>query len=313
MAHAHAHHIHHRTATKKLAISTGLTIVFVVVGIVAGIYANSLALIGDAFHNFTDALALGLAFWALRLERRPPTPSKSFGYQRAGVLAAFLNAGTLVGLTAYLLIEAWERFREPEPVNSTAMLVAAFAGLAVNTFITLWLREEGKRDLTVRSAMLHMLGDALSSVGIIIGAILIRWSGNVLIDPAITVLISALIAWSSWGILRETVNLLLEGTPREIDPEAVSRDLAAQDGVYGVHHLHIWAITPTRPALSCHLMLGDVSLKSAGEIMARVQAMLSEKYRISHTTIQIEYAGCAVDDPFCVVDENELVSSLFRR
>lgn len=306
MAHSHSHahaasHVH--STSRKLVISTILTIGFVVLELVVGLIANSLALIGDAFHNFTDALALILALWALWAERRPATAEKSFGYQRAGILAAFINAGTLVGLTLFLLVEAYQRLRDPEPVASGAMLITAAAGLVVNGVITLWLYEEGKRDINVRGAVTHMLADAISTVGIIIGAIAIRFTGRPEIDPAITVMIAGLVLWSSWGILRETVNLLLEGTPRGIDPVAVSADLAALDGVFGVHHLHIWALGPSRPALSCHLMLGDVTLKSAGEVIQRATDLLSEKYAIAHTTVQIEYASCEADDPFCTPEE----------
>lgn len=309
MAHAHSHgHGHgeghsHSATSRKLVISTILTFGFVLVELAVGVVSNSLALIGDAFHNFTDGLALILALWALWAERRPPTAEKSFGYQRAGVLAAFINAGTLVGLTLYLLVEAYHRLRNPEPVGSASMLVTAGAGLLVNGFITWWLYEEGKHDINVRGAVTHMLGDAVSTVGIIIAAIAIRITGIAAIDPAITVLIAGIVLWSSWGILREAVNLLLEGTPRGIDPEAVSRDLASLEGVFGVHHLHIWALGPSRPALSCHLMLGDITLKSGGAVIQRATDLLAERYRISHTTIQIEYAGCEIDDPFCSPEE----------
>lgn len=297
---AHRHDDHRTLLSRKLAVATALTVLFFGFELGVGIYANSLALIGDAFHNVTDAIALLLALVVLYLERRPPTRGKSFGYQKAGVLAAFVNASMLVGITVYLLIEAWHRFREPESVDSLWMLGAAAAALLVNSAITLSLRREARSDLSVRSAVIHLAGDALASVGVIVGAILIRITGSSVYDPALSVLIGGLILWSSYGILRETMNLLLEGTPKGIDPEAVTRDLAAEPGVVGIHHLHIWALGPSRPALSCHLMLGDVSLKSTGEVLARVTTLLAERYDIAHTTIQFEHTGCAIDDPFCL-------------
>lgn len=299
-------HVPNRTEVgRKLLLSTVATGIFVGVELGAGIYANSLALVSDAAHNFTDAIALLLALVAVRLARRPATHTKSFGYHRAGVLAAFINAGTLVGFTVYIFLEAWDRFLFPEPVDSFWMLVIASIALVLNTAITLWLRQEGKSDLSVRAALVHMLGDALSSAGIIVAALLMRATGLTVIDPIISVIIGGMILWSSWGILKEAVNLLLEGTPAGIDPLAVMHDLSVEEGVLGVHHLHIWALAPSRPSLSCHIQLGDVSLKSTGPMLARVSTMLSERYGITHTTIQFEHAGCPVDDPLCIIESGK--------
>lgn len=294
------------SVSSKLVVATVSTLLFVGVELWVGIYANALALIGDALHNLTDAVALALALAVVILEKKPPTAIKSFGYQRAGILVAFINAAALVGFTLFLLLEAWRRFQNPEPVDSIWMIVVAAIGIVLNLAITLWLRRESAEDLNIRAAVLHLFGDTLSSAGVIVAAALIMGTGAFIWDPVVTVVIAALILWSAWDILLETVNLLLEGAPRGIDPDDVSRDLAEEAGVYGVHHLHIWAIAPTKPALSCHLMLGDVSLKSTGEVLSRVSAMLSENYGIVHTTIQFEHAGCPVDDPHCLVDSSEL-------
>ncbi|HEV8435135.1 MAG TPA: cation diffusion facilitator family transporter [Thermoanaerobaculia bacterium] len=299
MSHDHEHH-HRLEVSQKLVAATVFTFVFVVVEIIAGTRAHSLALISDAFHNFTDAVALIIALVAVRLERRPATDEKSFGYQRAGILAAFINAGTLVALTAYIVFEAIQRFEKPEPVASSAMLVVAVAALVLNLSITLALRHEGERDVNIRSAVVHMLGDAVSSVGIIGAAILIRVTASPRWDPAISIVIGALILWSSWGILRETVNLLLEGTPSGIDPIDVSRALGEVEGIQGVHHLHIWALGPSKPALSCHLMVGDVPLRSTAAMLDQVTAMLHLRYGIVHATVQFEFAQCADGDLYCL-------------
>jgi cobalt-zinc-cadmium efflux system protein len=299
MSHDHEHH-HRIEVSQKLVAATVFTLVFVVVEIVAGTRAHSLALISDAFHNFTDAVALIIALVAVRLERRPATDEKSFGYQRAGILAAFINAGTLVALTAYIVFEAVQRFQKPEPVASSAMLIVAIAALMLNLAITLALRHEGERDVNIRSAVVHMLGDAISSVGIIGAAILIRVTASPRWDPAISIVIGALILWSSWGILRETVNLLLEGTPSGIDPVDVSRALGEVEGIEGVHHLHIWALGPSKPALSCHLMVGDVPLRSTATMLDQVTAMLHLRYGIVHATVQFEFAQCADGDLYCL-------------
>ena len=289
---------------RRLLIATVANGLFVVVEMSIGYYANSLSLVGDAFHNLTDTLALLLAFVAVRLERRPATPERSFGYQRAGILAAFVNAGVLVAFTIFIFAEAARRIENPQPVQTGWMLAVAGIALLLNGGITLWFREAGRHDVNIRSAVMHMFADALASAGVIVAALLIRWTGSTVFDPLISIVIGIMILWSSWGILRETVNLLLEGTPSGIDPQAVVRDLAAEEGVQGVHHVHIWAIAPSRPALSCHLQLGDVSLRSAGEVLYRVSRMLESRYQIAHTTIQFEAVGCPVDDPFCLRGES---------
>lgn len=300
----HGHH-HHSAAelpkvSRKLLIATIATLVFVVVELVSGWRANSLSLIGDAFHNFTDTLALLLALFAVRLERKPATPTKTYGYHRAGVLAAFINAGTLAAFTIFIFWEAVQRLRTPEAVNSRTMLIVAAVAVVLNAAITWSLRTEGREDLNIRSAVVHMLGDAVSSAGIIAAALLIHFTATSLWDPAMSVLIGVLILWSSFGILREAVNLLLEGTPSGIDPDEVTRSLATVDGILGVHHLHIWALAPSRPALSCHLLVGDIPMKSTGALLACVNGLLQRDYGIEHTTIQFEFASCPDDDPFCV-------------
>lgn len=293
-------HAPEQTVSRKLLVSSVATFVFVLFELGIGIVSNSLALVGDAFHNFTDTLALLLALFAVRLARRPATALKSYGYQRAGVLAAFLNAGTLIAFTMYIFLEAIQRFRTPEPVNARSMLIVATVAVVLNALIALWLRGERRGDLNIRSAVLHMTGDAASSVGIIVAAVLIRETRETFWDPAVSVLIGLMILWSSWGVLREALNLLLEGTPSGIDPDSVTRSLAEVEGVRGVHHLHIWALGPSRPALSCHLMVGDIPVKTTGRLLDRINDLLGREYGIQHTTIQFEFASCDLDDPYCV-------------
>lgn len=306
MAHDHhSHHPHRHAAgvagvSTKLTVATIATFLFVLIEVGIGFYASSLALVGDALHNFTDTLALLLALFAVRLERKPPTTAKSYGYHRAGVLAAFINAGTLMAFTLFIFVEAASRFRHPHNVASTPMLVTAIAALLLNAALTLWLLGDGRHDLNIRGAVIHMLGDAVSSIGIIVAALLIRATGSPVWDPAVSVAIGLIILWSSWGILRETVNLLLEGTPSGIDPEDVTQSLAALEGVFGVHHLHIWALAPSRPALSCHVMVGDVPLRSTGQLLERLTRVLEHEYGIVHATIQFEFANCDDNDPLCV-------------
>ncbi len=297
MAHDHQHHL---TVSRKLTIATAANVLVVIGEIVIGIYAGSLALIGDALHNVTDAAALVLALIAVRLSRRAPTNKKSFGYQRAGILAAFVNAGVLVAFAIFIFTEAWTRLQNPHAVETTAMFFAAAVALFVNAGTALSIRHESREDVNIRGAFVHMIGDAVSSAGILVAAFLIRTTGSSVWDAVISIFIGVLILWSSYGVLRESVNLLLEGTPSGIDPEAVTQALGAIDGIHGVHHLHIWALGPSNPALSCHVMVGDVPLRDTASILDEVKATLARDHHIAHTTIQFEFAECAADDPFCV-------------
>jgi cobalt-zinc-cadmium efflux system protein len=298
---AHSHHDHaHLTVSRKLTIATAANIIVVAGELAVGVYAGSLALIGDALHNVTDAGALILALLAVRLSRRAPTSVKSFGYQRAGILAAFINAGVLVAFAIFIFAEAWTRLHETHEVETAPMLIAAAVALLVNLATALSIRHESREDVNIRGAFVHMIGDVVSSAGIIVAALLIRFTGATAWDAIVSILIGVLILWSSYGVLRESVNLLLEGTPSGIDPTAVTRSLGAIDGIHGVHHVHIWALGPSSPALSCHLMVGDVPLRNTATMLEEVNAMLAHEYRIAHTTIQFEFAECAADDPFCV-------------
>lgn len=299
MAHAHHRH-HHHDISRKLTIATAANLLVVAGEVIVGIQAGSLALIGDALHNLTDAVALLIALFAVRLERRAPTSAKSFGYQRAGILAAFINAAMLVTFTFFVFHEAYERLRAPRDVSAMAMLVTAAIAMLVNGATAVSLHHESREDVNIRGAFVHMVGDAVSSAGIIVAAILIRLTGTTVWDAAVSILIGLMILWSSYGVLRESVNLLLEGTPEAIDPEAVTQSLGKIDGIYGVHHLHIWALGPSSPALSCHLMVGDVPVKETTRILEDINMMLARDYRIAHTTVQFEYSMCAEDDPFCV-------------
>lgn len=300
MAHVHAHHAPAGNLSRKLKLATAANLLVVAAEITIGVWAGSLALIGDALHNLTDAVALLIALGAVLLERRAPTPEKSFGYQRAGILAAFINAAMLVTFTLFVFGEAYQRLKVPHAVDQRAMLVTAAVALLVNA-VTAWsLHRESREDVNIRGAFIHMIGDAVSSAGIIVAAIAIRITGAPQWDAVVSIFIGMLILWSSYGILRESVNLLLEGVPSGIDPQEIIRHLGRIDGILGVHHLHIWALGPSSPALSCHLMVGDVPLRTTARILEEVNEMLAHEYRIAHTTIQFEFAECAADDPHCV-------------
>lgn len=281
--------------------SLAATSLFVVVEVAAGFQAHSLALLSDAGHNFTDAGALLLAWVGYYLQCKPADEIKTFGYHRAGVLSAFVNALTLIALSGWIFYEAVQRFRTPEPVHENVMIVVAALGLALNGGIMLSLRGASRHDINVRSAFVHMLGDALGSIAIILGAIGIRYTGWERLDPALSVAIGALIVWSAWDITRESLNILLEGLPRGIKLADVEEAMRSQDGVLDVHDLHIWSLGSSTHALSCHVVIEDVPPSASDAILRRVNSALADRFHIFHTTVQFEHVGCAISENGCAI------------
>jgi len=272
--------------------SLALTVAFVLVELGAGVRARSLALISDAGHNFTDALALLLAWIGLYFGRRPPDEVKTYGYHRAGVLAAFVNALALLVLAGYILYESYHRWLNPRAVDQRIMLAVAALGLAVNLGIMWGLEAERRRDINIRSAWAHMLGDALGSLGIIAGALVIQWTGWQRTDPLLSALIGLLIVWTAWDIVTESLNILLEGLPRGLRREEVVAAMRCVEGVEDVHDLHIWTLGSSVHALSCHVRIDDLPLSASDAILRRLNQTLAERFQIRHTTVQFEHARC---------------------
>lgn len=299
--HSHGHTHRHGGTGKLLGWSLIATALFVVVELLAGIKAHSLALLSDAGHNFTDAGALLLAWVGFYLQSKPADEVKTYGYHRAGVLSAFLNALTLLALSAWIFWESVERFRNPQVVQETIMIVVAALGLIVNAAIMLALRGPSRHDINVRSAFIHMMGDALGSVAIIIGAVLIRFTGWVQVDPVLSVLIGLLIVWSAWGIVRESLNILLEGLPHGLKLSDVAGAMRRIEGVLDVHDLHIWSLGSSTHALSCHVLIDDVPPSASDAVLRRLNLVLEEKFHISHTTVQFEHVSCAISETGCAI------------
>jgi cobalt-zinc-cadmium efflux system protein len=302
--HSHAHagsHCHHGGTGQILKWSLVATSVFVIVEIVAGVQAHSLALISDAGHNATDAVALLFTWFAFYLQTKPANDTKTYGYHRMGVLAAFLNAITLVALSGWILYESVQRFQNPEPVHENIMMAIAGLGLLLNGGIMWGLRTAKNDDLNVRSAFVHMLGDALGSVAIIAGAIAIRYTGWQRIDPALSVAIAILIIWTAWDIVHESLNILLEGLPRGLEYQAVMAAMREVDGVLDVHDLHIWSLGSSTHALSCHALIEDVPPSTSDGILQRLNNMLCERFAIRHTTVQFEHVSCVMSESGCVL------------
>jgi len=299
--HSHAHSHHHGATGRVLGWSIAATSLFVLIEVAAGLEGHSLALLSDAGHNFTDAGALVLAWVGYYLQSKPADESRTYGYHRAGVLAAFVNALTLLGLSAWIFYESAIRLTHPEPVGETIMIVVAALGLLLNAGIMLALRNASRHDLNVRSAFVHMLGDALGSVAIIFGAIAIRYSGWVQLDPALSILIGILVVWSAWDIIRESLNILLEGLPRGIALLEVVKSMRAIEGVLDVHDLHIWSLGSSTHALSCHVLIEDVPPSSSDAILRGLNGMLLERFHIAHTTVQFEHMSCAISENGCAI------------
>jgi cobalt-zinc-cadmium efflux system protein len=277
------------------------TVAFVVVELVAGFRAHSLALLSDAGHNFTDALALALAWFGFYLQSKPADESRTYGYHRAGVLSAFVNALTLVGLSLWILYEAVLRLRSPEKVDEGIMIWVAGLGLAVNLAIMVALRAASRDDLNVRAAFVHMLGDALGSAAIIAGAVLIHFTGWQQVDPILSIALALLIVYTAWDIVRESLNILLEGLPRGIKLGEVVSAARCIEGVLDVHDLHIWSLGSSTHALSCHVLIDDVPPSASDTILRRINAMLLERFSIGHTTVQFEHVSCAISENGCAI------------
>lgn len=287
----HAHPHSHRITSRALRYSLVATSLYVVVTLVAGLRAHSLALLSEAGHNVTDVLALLLSWVAVFIQTRPPSSTKTFGYHRAGVLAAFINALTLVGIAFYIFYEAIMRMRRPVEVQPTVMIWVAVAGVIMNGVIS-WFLFRASHDVNIRSAFIHQVGDTLSTAAVIVGGSAILWTGQTWIDPALSIGIACLILWSSLGIIHETLNILLEGAPRGMSVEQVVSALSRVDGVIDVHDVHVWSIGSDTPALSCHIRINDIMLSESDLILRRIKQVLSLNYHIEHTTIQFENSVC---------------------
>jgi len=259
-----------------------------------------LALLSDAGHNFTDALALLLAAVSLYLQEKPANQVKTYGYQRAGVIAAFLNASTLIVVSIFIFWEAANRMMRPQPVNERTMIWVAAAALVLNGAIMLALHHGQKGDLNIRAAFVHMLGDALGAIAIIAGAIVMRLTGYSYIDPALSIALGLLIIYTAWDIIRESLNILLEGLPRGLELTHVTAAMGGIEGVLDVHDLHIWSLGSSTHALSSHVLIEDMPPSASERILKRINEVLCG-FNIHHTTIQFEHVPCVLSDNGCKI------------
>src|SRR5580698_4411713 len=291
---------------RVLQLAMVLTLAYVGATFYFGLRAHSLALISEAGHNVSDLLAIVLSFVAVYFQARPATDEKTFGYQRAGVLAAFVNACTLVVLSAWIAIEAIHRISAPMAVQPKLMMYVAAAGVLMNgTVATLLWRFSG--DVNIRSVFLHMLGDTLSTAAVIAGGAAILFSHMTWIDPVLSILIAGMILWSSIGIVRETLNILLEGTPRNLQLGEIRKAMAAVNGVLNVHDLHVWSLGSQSHALASHVTIAEMPMSECSDILSGINSALRERFHITHTTIQFETTGCETTHGCSAPPELEVV------
>jgi cobalt-zinc-cadmium efflux system protein len=283
------------------------TLAYVVITFFAGLRAHSLALLSESGHNMSDFLALLLSFVAVYFQSRPADTSKTFGYQRAGVLAAFINASTLIVISIWIGVEAVHRLSNPVAVQPRLMMVVAAAGVLMNGVIAALLWGVA-RDVNLRSAFIHMAGDTLSTAAVIAGGAGILLTGRDWIDPALSLVIAALILWSSIGIVRETLNILLEGTPRGITLAAIRAEMEEVEGVINVHDLHVWCLGSQSSAMACHVTIADIPPSESACILLKLNHVLKDHFHINHTTIQFEHI-CCEEVEGCVVPPEQMIGS----
>jgi cobalt-zinc-cadmium efflux system protein len=276
-----------------------LTLAFVVAEAACGWFGHSLALLSDACHNLTDAAALGFSWYALWMANKPSHEGMTFGYHRVGVFAALLNAVSLVAIALLIGWEAIARIRQPEPSNGGLMIVVAAAAIVVNVVIGFWLHRGSKHDLNVRSAYLHMVGDAVSALGVVIAGALVATTGTFLADPVVSLLIAALILYSSYDVLRESVTVLLEGTPAGMNMPAVVEAIKSVTGVLDVHDLHVWMVGPGLVSCSCHIVVAEQSVREGQQVLRAVVHDIEQRFHNTHTTVQVEVEGCDANDMYC--------------
>ena len=283
-----------------MGMAVAVTLAFVVAEALAGWFGNSLALLSDAGHNLADAAALGLSWYALRMANKPSHHGMTFGYHRVGVFAALVNAVSLVIIALVIGFEAIERLRDPEPASGRLMVVVALTAIVVNAWIGVRLHHGAQHDINIRSAYLHMVGDAVAALGVVLAGVLVLITHSTVADPIVSLMIAALILYSSYDVLRESTTVLLEGTPASMDMPGVIAAIKGVAGVLDVHDLHVWMVGPGVIACSCHILVAEQSVREGQQVLRAVSHSLEHEFRITHTTIQVEVEGCAADDMYCM-------------
>ena len=280
-------------SSRRLKYALVIVVAIMVAEVVGGILSNSLALLGDAGHMLVDALALGISLFAIAIARRPATITRTYGYHRAEIMAALANGVTLVLVAVYIFYEAYQRFLDPPEVQTTLMLVVAGIGLVANLGGILLLRGVSHGSLNIKAAFWHILGDTISSVGVIVGGVIIAVTGFGIVDPIVAVGIGVIVLWGAVRLVRESTDILLEVVPKHVEVDKVIGMIKEVPGVEDVHDIHIWTITSGINALSTHLLIEDQMVSRTGEIMETINQGLARDFGITHTTLQLECERCA--------------------
>lgn len=305
--HSHGHHVHGPTSGTRLWISLAVTLLFCAVECVAGWQSHSLALLSDAGHNVSDAVALGLAAYAVAVMKRPAAGRHTYGHIRVSTLTALFNSTTLVLIAVGIAVEAIARFRHPEPIAGTLMVWVAGVSVLMNTVIALALAGDARHSLNSRAAFIHMAGDALSAVAVVLAGLVVRYTGWLYADPVVSLLIAAFIFWTAIGIVREASDVLMEKAPRNLDPELLAARIGSIDPVCGVHDVHVWTMGEGRDLLSCHVALpANYTLLETTAVVGKISVMLHDDFGIEHATIQPEEDGLCkmahAQTLFCTMD-----------
>ncbi|HYQ57376.1 MAG TPA: cation diffusion facilitator family transporter [Draconibacterium sp.] len=291
--HDHHHHHHHAVKGRKLLWVTVLNLSITVVQVIGGIVSNSLSLLSDALHNLGDSSAIFIAFLAGKRSQKQPDEQKTFGYKRVEILAALFNGVVLIGICLYLFFEAYERFINPEPIKGKIMFIVASFGLLANLVSVVVLNKDKDQNLNVRAAYLHLLGDTFSSVAVIIGGLAIWKFGVFWIDPLITILVGLYIIYHTWDVVRETVDILMQSTPAQIDLGKVKKEVEKIAEIDNIHHIHVWKLDDTQIHLEAHINLNDnISMTEMMQVRAEAEELLQHKFGIAHITLQAGYECC---------------------
>lgn len=298
--HVHDHsHSHAPVAPRVMAAAVVLTVAFVAAEAFAGFVAHSLALLSDAAHNLTDAAALGLSWYALAIARKPSNHGMTYGYHRVGVAAALVNGISLFVIAAFIVWDAIARLQAPSPSDGRWMIAVALVAVLVNATIGVRLHEASKHDMNVRSAYLHMVGDAISALGVAVAGVIVATTGSVIADPVVSILIAAFIVTSSVRVIRDSATVLLEGTPPGTDMRAVLAAIKSVPGVLNVHDLHVWMVGPGVIACSCHIVVAEQSAREGQQVLRAVVHDVEHRFHITHTTVQVEVEGCRPSEVQC--------------
>ena len=296
MAHDHKHHHHHSiedASIGKLWISIFLNLIITIAEVIGGLLSNSLALLSDAIHNLNDTISLGISLIARKISKKGVSSQKTFGYKRAEIIGAFINLITLVIVALFLIKEGIERFIDPQPIDGLTMFWVAIIGLAGNLITAGLLFKDSKENLNLRSAYIHILSDALSSVGVIIGGWLIIQYQWFVVDTILTILIGGYILWHSYHMLRETIDILMEAKPEHLDLENLEKQMLSIKEVCGVHHLHVWRLDEQQILLECHVVIEKEDVLQMEEVKSKLKKMLHDEFDITHSTLEFEFEPCS--------------------